>query len=276
MSTRRDWWDATWNPVGGCFYVSAGCRVCFVPPFLVGHPHEAETVHTGVIDINEKGQPVWNGKLTVLPVGHPLWNFPFEYPGAEHPKLGPGKPSLILVACTSDLFFEGRPPKDIDRVVETIALSKHIGLFLSKCTGPKYRGQMAEYFLKQPPLTVECWQQNVLLGFSAERPREFAIRWEDMRPLTDLGFFVYVSLAPLLERITLPPDFLALGKRTWVIVNGEGEQANRDRCRPMDPMWARAIRDQCAEAGIPFFLRGMAKGAPRPEDLRIWEFPSVP
>ena len=98
-----------------------------------------------------------------------------------------------------------------------------------------------------------------------------------MRELAEAGWFVYVALSPLLERITLPPDYLALGKRTWVIVNREGEQPVLDRCRDMDPMWVRAILDQCRAAGIPFFLRGMAKGAPRPSDLRkLREFPSVP
>ena len=219
---------------------------------------------------------MWTGKLTVLPDGHHSWKFPSEYPGAEHPKLGPRKPSTILVACTSDLFIEGRPTEIIDRVVETVALSPHIGLFLSKCTGPYYRGQMASYFLKQSPLTVECWQRNIWLGFSAERQREFDIRWEDMRPLADLGWFVFCSIAPMLGPVTLRPDFLALGPRTWVIVNGEGEGVEPERCRPMDPNWARALRDQCAEAGIPFFMRGMAKGAPRPPDLRIRQFSSVP
>ena len=85
---------------------------------------------------------------------------------------------------------------------------------------------------------------------------------------------VYLRLlAPLLGPVTLPQDFLALGR--WVIVNGEGEGVPKELCRPMDPMWARAIHDQCAGAGIPFFMRGMAGGAPRPLDLRDRQFPSV-
>src|SRR5262249_16073769 len=124
--------------------------------------------------------------------------------------------------------------------------------------------------------TVECWQRNVWLGFSAGRQKYFDKRWEDMRPLAEAGWFVYAVLAPLLERIRLPDDFLALGKRTWVIVNGEGEGVPRDPCLDMDPRWGRYLRDQCAEAGVPFFLRGMAKGAPRPPDLRMRQFPSVP
>jgi protein gp37 len=271
-----DFWDDTWHPVAGCEYLTDECRNCFAPYFNKSHPHEAETVHTGVIDFTEEGQPFWNRKLKVLREGHDLWNFPAEYPGAERPKLGLGKPSLILVATQGDLFIGRRSPKIIDRVVETIALSPHIiGLFLSKYTGPQYEGQMAPYFLGKSPLTMECWR-NVWLGFSAGRQKHFDNRWADICPLAEAGCFVYVSLAPLLERIVLPDDFLRLAK--WVIVNGEGEGVPRDRCRDMDPMWVRAILDQCRAAGIPFFLRGMAKGAPRPSDLRTGtrQFPRVP
>ena len=200
MSERDcDWWDDTWNVVGGCWPITKACLNCFATRWNKSHPHEAETVHTGVIAIDENGQPRWNGKLTVLPDGHPSWNFPSEYAGAKHPKLGPGKPSLILVAGLSDLFIAGRSTKVIDRVVETIALSPHIGLFLSKYTGPRYRGQMANYFLNQSPLTLEC-SQNIWLGFSAEGQIEFNIRWTDMRPLAEAGWFIYVFLRRCLDR----------------------------------------------------------------------------
>jgi hypothetical protein len=254
-------------------YQTDECKNCLYPYFHKSHPHKAETVHTGVIDINDEGLPFWNGKLNTLRDGHHEWNFPLVYPGAEHPKLGPGKPSLILTATSGDLFIGGRSPKIIDRVVETIVLSPHIGLFISRYTGAQYRGQMAPYFLSKSLLTVECWRRNVWLGFSAGRQKHFDKRWEDMRPLA-AEWFVYVVLAPLLERIVLPDDFLRLAN--WVILYGEGEGAPPERCRPMDPRWARSVRDQCAEAGIPFFLRGMAKGAPRPPDLRIRQFPRVP
>jgi protein gp37 len=42
-----------------------------------------------------------------------------------------------------------------------------------------------------------------------------------------------------------------------------------------DPAWVRAVRDQCKAAGIPFFMKQMAKGAPIPPDLQIRQFPSV-
>jgi protein gp37 len=78
MPSGRDWWwDVTWNPVGGCLYVSPGCANCFAPEWVKSHTHDVVTAHTGIIDIREKRvvrdgkvkvlkQAVFNGKLTTL------------------------------------------------------------------------------------------------------------------------------------------------------------------------------------------------------------------
>ena len=55
----------------------------------------------------------------------------------------------------------------------------------------------------------------------------------------------------------------------WVIVGGESGPG----ARPMHPDWARSIRDQCQVAGVPFFMKQMAKKAPIPNDLMIREYP---
>jgi hypothetical protein len=41
----------------------------------------------------------------------------------------------------------------------------------------------------------------------------------------------------------------------------------------MEADWARAVRDQCRAAGIPFFMRAMHSGEYVPPDLQIREFP---
>lgn len=46
--------------------------------------------------------------------------------------------------------------------------------------------------------------------------------------------------------------------------------------RPMKPDWARSIRDQCAAANVPFFMKQMggpvkSRMAPIPDDLMIRE-----
>jgi protein gp37 len=210
---------------------------------------------------------IFNGKITAAPNLHSQWTEPLDWRGAKHPKLGPGKPSLIFVGDMADLFIEGRSNKIITRVCATMALSDHIGLLVTKRTA-----RMAEYFTTLDPRTVRFWKPKLWLGFSAERQQEFDERWADMRPLADAGWFVFVSIAPMIGPVMPPSNFLALGPRVWVIV--AGEQGPHDRCRDMDPNWARTVRDQCAKAGIPFFMKQMAAGAPIPPDLQIRQFPS--
>lgn len=110
---------------------------------------------------------VFNGNATVALKGHPLWSKPLRLPPAKEPKLGPGKPSLIFVQDMGELFYEKHAVAHISLVCETIALSDHIGLLLTKRTG-----RMAEFLLKQSPLTVRQWQKKLWLGFSAERQQE--------------------------------------------------------------------------------------------------------
>jgi protein gp37 len=57
----------------------------------------------------------------------------------------------------------------------------------------------------------------------------------------------------------------------WVIVGGE----SGPKKRPFNPDWARTIRDECQEAGVPFFMKQIDKVQPIPEDLLIREFPHV-
>jgi protein gp37 len=211
---------------------------------------------------------IFNDTISAAPNWHPQWTWPLTWPGAERPKLGPGEPSLIFVGDMSDLFHEDRSKEIIDRVCATIALSDHVGLLLTKRAM-----RMREYFTATPPRTVRRWQRSMWLGFSAENQDWFDCRWADMRPLADAEWFVFVSIAPMIGPVMLPEDFLALGPRVWVIV--AGEQGPHDRCRYMDPGWARSVRDQCARASIPFFMKQMAKGAPIPPDLQTRELPSV-
>jgi protein gp37 len=133
---------------------------------------------------------------------------------------------------------------------------------------------MAAYFDALDPRTVRVWKPKLWLGFSAETQECFDRRWPDIRPFAEAGWFVYVVIAPMLASVILPPDFLALGKRTWVICYGECEQITPEECRPMETDWARAVRNQCRTAGIPFFIRAMHSGAYVPPDLQIREFPS--
>jgi len=273
------WWDlgGTWNPVGGCKPVSTECANCYAAVQAgtlhqsAGAKREMRLLYDGVVD--KRGGRYWfNGKPTELPRGHSSWNFPLDWPGADHPLLGDARPSLIFACDMTDLFYHER--RLIDRVVGILGLSRHIGQLLTKRADV-----MAEYFTApRPPSRLRHLQTKLWLGFSAGDQRWFDVRWSHMRALADADWTVFVSIAPMLGPVTLPADFLALGERGWVV--DSGEQGPHKFCRDMNPAWARALRDQCAAAGVPFFMKQMAprEANPIPPDLmtsRCRQFPAV-
>ncbi len=267
------WWDRTHNTFGGCKYHTPGCLFCYAAEDAgtlqqeAGAERRVALLYDGVVDRVKDGF-IFNGNQTVLPPWHPGWNMPLDWPGAEHPLLGVGKPSLIFIASMSEPFLEGRPQAILDRTFGTVALSKHIGQVCTKCPS-----RMLDYFTALDLRTVRRWQPRFWLGFSAERQQEFDLRWPYMRGLAKLGWTIFVSIAPMLAPVALPQDFLALGDRAWVICSGE--QGRHDRCRPMDPDWVLAVKQQCGEAHVPLFVKQMARLAPIPPYLISRQFPTV-
>ena len=80
----------------------------------------------------------------------------------------------------------------------------------------------------------------------------------------------YVSCEPLLEEIDIRKYLIAGADGLpdeiekyhdwidWTIVGGE----SGPKARPMDIEWARSIRDQCQDAGVPFFFKQWGEWLP--------------
>ena len=113
------------------------------------------------------------------------------------------------------------------------------------------------------------WPPNVWLGVSVES-REYAWRADYLRGVPAAVRFL--SVEPLGQGTGRPE--LELDEIDWVIVGGESGPG----ARPMDVQWARAVRDQCVAASVPFFFKqwgGVRKHRTgRTLDGRTWdEFP---
>lgn len=265
MNRSGSYWDGSWNPISGCSIISPGCVYCYAPRWGELQLARGNTWHADVIRFDKNGEPQFTGELRSLPPGHPMWTAPLRWKGAKEPVLGPGQPSLVFVGDMSDLFHERRPVEVIDQVVATMCASEHIGLMLTRRANV-----MADYFLRPVHEEVEQRRREHLwLGTSCETQRWLDLRWPSLRPLAERGYVVFLSLAPMLEAITLPDDFLSFGNRVWVVCSGEqGKYA-----RPFNCDWARAVRDQCAKAGVPFNVLRCATRQKTPVDLDIRQFP---
>lgn len=144
------------------------------------------------------------------------------------------RPRTIFVNSMSDLFHKDVPIEFIQRVFSTM------------CAAPQHRFQV---LTKRPERVAELsallpWPNNVWMGTSVET-RRYQARIDDLRQTGAATRFL--SLEPLLG----PLDDLDLDGIHWVIVGGESGPGSR----PMESRWATSIRDQCRNAGVPFFFK---------------------
>ena len=149
------------------------------------------------------------------------------------------KPSRVFVNSMSDLFHPNVPDSFIGQVFEVMNdLPQHIFQILTK------RPRRATDF-------AGPWQSNIWQGTSIES-RSTLYRLDRLRDCP--AKIRFVSFEPLLEDL----GKLDLDGFHWVIAGGESGVGHR----PMDHAWARSIRDQCVEKGIPFFFKQSANFRP--------------
>ena len=163
-------------------------------------------------------------------------------------------PQVIFVNSMSDLFHKDVPAEYIQRVFDVMRrASQHRFQVLTK------RSQR----LARLSSTLN-WQPNIWMGVSVES-QEYTFRIDHLREAE--AHIKFLSLEPLLG----PLINLNLEGVDWVIVGGESGPG----ARAMRSEWVLDIRDQCRDAGIPFFFKQWGgtnkKKAGRLLDNRTWD-----
>lgn len=243
--SRIEWTEATWNPVTGCDRVSAGCDNCYALALAkrlkaMGNPR-----------YQTDGRPETSGPGFGVAMHREALGLPLSW----------RKPRVVFVNSMSDLFHPKVSEEFIAEVFQVMALCpQHTFQVLTK--RPR---RMVAVMGRLHPVPLP----NVWLGTSVES--------EDRMSRVDLLRRVpaavrFLSLEPLLG----PLPSLDLSGIGWVITGGE----SGPRARPIDPEWVRDIRDQCVEAGVPFFHKQWGGRTPkaggRDLDGEVWgEMPSL-
>ncbi|OQW59896.1 MAG: hypothetical protein BVN28_09805 [Nitrospira sp. ST-bin4] len=163
------------------------------------------------------------------------------------------KPQTIFVNSMSDLFHEDVP---IDYIQEVFSVMNradwHRFQILTK---------RAERLSALSPLLN--WTPNLWMGVSVEND-DYRERINQLRRTN--AHIKFLSLEPLLG----PLSRLDLTGIDWVIVGGE----SGPKSRPMHPEWVIDLRDQCHQAGVPFFFKQWGgknkKQAGRVLEKRVW------
>lgn len=234
-SSKIEWTDATWNPVRGCTKVSAGCKNCYAERFaerwrgIPGHPFEQ---------------------------GFDLRLVPEMLDAPLHWK----KPRRIFVNSMSDLFHDDVPEWYIGKVLDIVRrCPQHTFQVLTK----RARRMLdvvkwIELIWANSPIRPDTvLPPNLWLGVSVENQ---AVADERIPLLLQVPAAVrFLSCEPLLGPLDLSKYLLDIyyeGRAAcrgvhWVIAGGESGPG----ARPMHIYWARRLRDQCKEAGVPFFFK---------------------
>ncbi len=197
--------------------------------------------------------------------GHPFQNrfdLTLRVDRVEQP-LGWKKSKMIFVNSMSDLFHKNIPLEFIEQVFVTMEQADwHVFQVLTK------RSSLMKKFIneryKDAPVPEHIW-----LGTSVEDSTKRSRIGHIQATNASVRF---LSIEPLIG----PPGKLDLDGIQWVIGGGE----SGPRARPMRLSWARSIRDQCIDQGVPFFFKQWGgyrpKSGGRELDGEEWnEFPQM-
>jgi protein gp37 len=163
------------------------------------------------------------------------------------------KPQTVFVNSMSDLFHSDVPLDYIQKVFDVMRRA------------PWHRFQvLTKRSTRVRELDSDLdWADNVWMGVSVESDKHRA-RIDDLRQTR--AAVKFLSLEPLLG----PLRRLDLSGIHWVIVGGESGPG----ARPIDAGWVTDLRDQCLNAGVPFFFKQWGgtnkKAAGRTLQGRTW------
>jgi protein gp37 len=266
--TLISWAHATFNPWWGCTEISPACDHCYARSWAkrCGKDHlwsTAERWRTS--DRNWKEVLRWDRKAREE-----------------------GKRIRVFCASMADVFDNAVPVQWRVDLFELIAKTTNIDwMLLTKRIGNAQR--MLDEVMGALSHGLQRWGEpvtwpNVWIGSTianqAEADRDIP------KLLATPARLRFLSCEPLLGPLDFSGRFVEhdnlahhenwLEALDWVIAGGE----SGSKARPSHPDWFRSLRDQCAAAGVAFFMKQMGGTRDKrdalesiPEDLRLRSWP---
>lgn len=221
------WTKHTYNPWEGCTKVSPGCANCYAKG--------SRCDHYGAVGWGTSA----DRRRVSTTVGAPLkWH---------EEAIKAGRRDKVFCASLCDVF-DDHPSIQQEWRDHTWSMIRQ-----TPCLQWLLLSKRPENFAQFLPEDWGDGYQNVCLMVSTENQE-----WADKRIpilLDTPARWRGLSCEPLLGSIKLTPW---LRNIDWVIAGGESGPG----ARPMEPDWARSLRDQCADAGVSFFFKQWGAWAP--------------
>jgi protein gp37 len=295
--SRIEWTDYTFNPWIGCTKVDELCAHCYAESsdklrkwtpegWGKGKPRKRTSPANWRLPLRWDAEAAAHphakcnvcGKIVESPVACPWCVCGGDF--IDH------RPRVFCASLADWLDDDGVPIEWLADLLEVIFATPRLDWLLLTKRPENWRARLlavaahreatghgaAETFAR-----VQLWLRgtppaHVWIGTSAGTQRGAKVRIPHALAIPAPVHFL--SMEPLLEAVDL--DHLALtpaleisafrrtafhGARAlvdWVIVGGESGA----KARPMHPAWARALRDQCARFGVPFFFKQWGEWSP--------------
>jgi protein gp37 len=280
-NTKIPWCDHSLNPWIGCTPVSPACANCYAAAqdkfrhwtpegFGAGRPRHRTSA------ANWKSPLKWNKDAAEVQAAYPGESRVY-YDGWHH--LRP----RVFCASLSDWLDPEVPVEwlcDLLRLwwqcqnLDILALTKRPELWRERLLKALTYAEKYEYEFSG---WIQDWTNdkppaNVWIGTTIENQKMAENRIPELLKIPARVRFL--SCEPLLGPIDLrlgrsegePSDTEPFRERQdllhWIICGGE----SGPHARPMHPNWARSLRDQCQEAGMPFFFKQWGEWAPDAPD----------
>ncbi|HEY3847063.1 MAG TPA: DUF5131 family protein [Acetobacteraceae bacterium] len=247
-----NWTDASFAPWLGCARISTACDRCYA----------------AAID-KRAGRDLWAPHAERQHTSRDYWRQPHRWQ-AEAARTGTTR--RVFASHLSDIF-DNRAP-DAWRVEFWQLVRETPDLTWMVLT------KRPSLILRMLPSWWGDGPANVWLGCTVEDMAEARRRIPLL--LATPAPIHWLSCEPMLERLDLRPW---LDRLHWVVCGGESGPG----ARKMSPAWARALRDQCSDADVAFWMKQTGSARAQwpgavghgdqlqhlPADLRIRQLPRI-
>jgi len=225
--SKIEWTHHTFNPWWGCLKISPACKNCYAEKWAkrTGNDVWGKDAPRRFFTDNHWKQPE-------------RWNKQAEKDGVRR---------RVFCASMADVFEDRadliEPRRRLFELfvrtpqLDWMLLTKrpeNIARLTMEATGKILWGKYKHHF------------PNVWLGTTTENQKYYDQNWPEILSITPNIRFI--SAEPMLGPIRLSPT---IPRPDLVICGGESGPGSR----PMNPKWARSLREQCHAYDIPFFFK---------------------
>ena len=234
--SKIEWTHNTFNPWWGCSKVSPACQNCYAEAWA-----------------KRVGSNVWGPTSDRRRFGKAHWDEPVKWNSDAESQ---STRRRVFCASMADVF-ESRSDlnEERKRLWDLISKTPRLDwLLLTK---------RPENIEPMVPWSSDAWPDNVWIGATIENQEWATRRLHHL--LKQRAKVRFLSCEPLLGEIDLR-SLLPLNAEysiDWIIAGGE----SGPRSRPMNPRWARSLRDQSKAIGAAFHFKQWGHWAPQTDGL---------